>query len=83
MQRLGWANGQSGNPTSTTTLPLCHPAAVVRQGEERQKKDQKKDLSKKTNKQKKNEPMHTHLVPEVCMHEFIGVQLSQTDSGFR
>lgn len=55
----------------------------MRQGEERQKKDQKKDLSKKTNKQKKNEPMHTHLVPEVCMHEFIGVQLSQTDSGFR
>lgn len=54
----------------------------MRQGEERQKKDQKKDLSKKTNK-KKNEPMHTHFVPEVCMHEFIGVQLSQTDSGFR
>lgn len=80
MQRLGWANGQSGNPTSTTTLPLCHPAAVVRQGEERQKKDQKKDLSQKL-KKKKN--MHTHLVPKVCMHEFIGVQLSQTDSGFR
>lgn len=79
MQRLGWANGQSGNPTSTTTLPLCHPAAVVRQGEERQKKDQKKDLSQK----KTNEPTHIHLVPEVCMHEFIGVQLSQTDSGFR
>lgn len=51
----------------------------MRQGEERQKKDQKKDLSQK----KTNEPTHIHLVPEVCMHEFIGVQLSQTDSGFR
>lgn len=72
VQRLGWANGQSGNPTSTTAFPLCDPATMVRQREGRQKTKQEKGPESKV----KN-------TIKVCMHEFMGAQSSLTDTACR